>query len=199
MYGVFYMLDNKEHDLRVKKTRKLLCDSFIELMKVKSFKYIKVKEICEKAIVNRVTFYDHFKNKRELLNFLIDTMEGDFINNLSKYTSVDNFKNDYKIVIEKVFNYFDEKKYYFKDILINKDNSVIFENMIYKYFVFYITKALKNEKQTEEGNIVPLRLVAEFYAGAFSSVIPWWIKNGNNISKEEITKYVYDIVSRNIY
>lgn len=42
-------------------------EAFLELLSKKDFEFITVKEICEKADVNRSTFYLHYENIGELL------------------------------------------------------------------------------------------------------------------------------------
>lgn len=54
-------------DPRIIRTRKLIMDSFIELSSKKEFKEITVKDITEKAMINRATFYYHFEDIYDLL------------------------------------------------------------------------------------------------------------------------------------
>jgi AcrR family transcriptional regulator len=62
-----------EHlDPRVKRTRQLLLQAFIELLSTKDFEAISVQDITEKATVNRATFYDHFADKLALLDYTIE-------------------------------------------------------------------------------------------------------------------------------
>lgn len=42
-------------------------EAFLELLEKKDFAYITVKEICEKAGVNRSTFYLHYETVNDLL------------------------------------------------------------------------------------------------------------------------------------
>ena len=57
----------KKKDLRVIKTKKMIYTALVELMKEKTFEEIKVSDICEKALINRSTFYAHYEDKYELL------------------------------------------------------------------------------------------------------------------------------------
>src|SRR5215469_11325891 len=61
----------KSVDPRVKRTRKLLQQAFLELFKEKSFSSISIQDITERATVNRATFYAHFADKYELLDSII--------------------------------------------------------------------------------------------------------------------------------
>lgn len=56
----------RSQDLRVRRTRQLLQQAFIELMAEKSFQAITVQDITSRAMVNRSTFYDHFVDKYAL-------------------------------------------------------------------------------------------------------------------------------------
>ncbi len=47
-------------DRRIRKTRAVLKSSLLSLMKEKSVKHITVKELCDKADINRGTFYLHY-------------------------------------------------------------------------------------------------------------------------------------------
>ena len=55
-------------DPRVKRTRLLLEQAFMELTEEKGFQAVTVQDITEKAGVNRATFYAHFTDKYDLLD-----------------------------------------------------------------------------------------------------------------------------------
>lgn len=58
-------------DPRVKRTRQLLEQAFLEVAAEKGFQAVSVQDIAEKAGVNRATFYDHFTDKYELLDYSV--------------------------------------------------------------------------------------------------------------------------------
>lgn len=58
-------------DPRVKRTRQLLQQAFLELMEEKGFTAISIQDITERAMVNRGTFYAHFADKYALLDSLM--------------------------------------------------------------------------------------------------------------------------------
>mgnify|MGYP000073368683 CR=1 FL=1 len=53
-------------DPRVKRTRKLLHNAFIELVSEKGFTATSVQDIADRAEINRATFYAHYTDKFEL-------------------------------------------------------------------------------------------------------------------------------------
>ncbi|MEM6284083.1 MAG: TetR/AcrR family transcriptional regulator [Chloroflexota bacterium] len=68
------MTAKKKEDRRVRRTRKLLQDALIRLLRRKRLAKIQIKEIVEEADVARTTFYQHFETKEQLLFSLIDDL-----------------------------------------------------------------------------------------------------------------------------
>ena len=60
------MAQNVE-DLRIRRTRKLLQQALIELTIEKGFAAVTVRDLTERAMVNRSTFYRHYVDKHALL------------------------------------------------------------------------------------------------------------------------------------
>ena len=58
-------------DLRKERTLKYLTQSLTDLMREKPLDQISVSEICEHAMVRRATFYRHFADKAQLLDYII--------------------------------------------------------------------------------------------------------------------------------
>ena len=61
-------------------TARLMNESLIILLEKKDIDYITVKEICEKAGVNRSTFYFHYDTIDDLFKETIERLNKDFIN-----------------------------------------------------------------------------------------------------------------------
>ncbi len=62
----------KDHRTRV--TKMLIRRAFTDLLRVKPVQSISIKELCEKAGVNRGTFYAHYESVRDLLKQMEDEM-----------------------------------------------------------------------------------------------------------------------------
>jgi len=61
----------KGSDPRVKRTRRLIQNAFLELLQEKGFTAISIQDITERATVNRGTFYAHFADKNALIEAII--------------------------------------------------------------------------------------------------------------------------------
>jgi len=64
-------VEEKRIDPRVKRTRKLLEQAFLELIQEQNFQTITIQDIADRATVNRATFYAHFEDKYDLLDSFI--------------------------------------------------------------------------------------------------------------------------------
>ena len=70
------MLPNPDEKLdpRVRRTRSLILQAFMEILPEKGFQAVSVQNITEKAGINRATFYAHFPDKYALLDHSIQQM-----------------------------------------------------------------------------------------------------------------------------
>src|SRR5215471_1814410 len=60
-------MSQEQVDLRVRRTHKLLWEALMAELSQRPFEEITVKEICERAMVHRTTFYKHYEDKYALL------------------------------------------------------------------------------------------------------------------------------------
>ena len=74
----------KNSESKYYKTALLMDEALLILLEKKEFEFITVKEICEKAGVNRTTFYLHYESMEDLLMETIEMITKRF------YTTFDN-------------------------------------------------------------------------------------------------------------
>ena len=61
MSFIDYDLMSKTTDIRIVKTRRIIHSSIIQLLKTKHLSDISITELCQTAMINRKTFYMHYK------------------------------------------------------------------------------------------------------------------------------------------
>ena len=185
---------DKKVDLRVIKTKKILYETLIELMKTKTFEEIKVSDICTKALINRSTFYAHYDDKYELLLEFINSLKEEFINELSKNKNILNTREYYLEMIRLFLDHIENKKDIYNAIMINNRNSIMMD---------ILSSVANNEiiKKMESSNIstkVPANIIAKFYLGGVLNLGIEWLRDTNKYSKEEIIKYLEILLPENI-
>lgn len=84
-------------DLRIIKTKKNIREAFLDLRKNHSLDEIKVNVLCEKAMVNKTTFYNHYQDvyalSEELETEVLETFFGNFKDIDMMLTDVNRFIN----------------------------------------------------------------------------------------------------------
>ena len=111
-------------DIRVIRTYEQLTASLVSLLRTKTFEDLSVSEICDTADVHRATFYKHFNDKYEFLNFCFD-------NELAKIAfdvphaepSVESIKENFMYFIKATFEFICSNKAIFS-IMLSKKFSV---------------------------------------------------------------------------
>lgn len=175
-------------DLRVVKTKKVLYESLLELMKKKSFEEIKVSDICEKALINRSTFYSHYADKYELFESYIENLKISLTKELEKNTNISTSKEYYLEMLNLFLNHVSLEKEAYRAIMQQNRNSIIMD-MLYNAFNEDITKKIEKEEEKNKEKI-PSNFIATFYLGAVLSVGMKWLTNENKYSKKELLKYL---------
>ncbi len=81
-------MKNEGYDQRVRLTKAMIKHAFLDLLSTKNIRHISVRELCEKAQINRATFYSHYMDiydlKEQLENQLIESIIEVFKNVMEK-------------------------------------------------------------------------------------------------------------------
>lgn len=76
-------------DIRVERTRRMLCEAMSELLRVKQLSSITVSELCERSTVRRATFYRHFEDIRAFTRYYLDTLTQRFLGEIDNESDLD--------------------------------------------------------------------------------------------------------------
>ncbi|PXV85676.1 TetR family transcriptional regulator [Lachnotalea glycerini] len=102
-------MKEKTADRRIRKTKYALKKGLTELMSIKSFKEISVKELTEKVDLNRGTFYLHYKDIFDMVNQIEAEMFEEFQIVLNVYNPLN--VTDYPLtLLEDIFKFLKENE-----------------------------------------------------------------------------------------
>ncbi len=97
----------EKQDLRYIKTEAGIQNAFLHLLQTKKFNDITVQDILNYALINRKTFYNHYLDKYDLLDKMIDSafeeLQGSLTNRTSKILYSDSFFPQADIFYQKLF------------------------------------------------------------------------------------------------
>lgn len=165
-------------------------EALLSLLEKKDFEYITVKELCNKAGVNRSTFYLHYETMNDLLNGTINMIEKKFYSSFNKDLKIDDLikKDDKKDLILVTSEYlkpylhfvFENRKVFKlalkRATLFNSENA--FSKMNKEYFIPIMNHFNINEKIQS--------FVLMYYCSGLVSIISKWLDNNCQESVDEI-------------
>jgi len=147
-------------------TKKALAAALRGLMAEMPFEKINVAHICEQCGMNRKSFYYHFKDKYDLVNWIFDTDFSAFAEAIDSATSIDNRWE----FIEKACDYFyRDRGFYRRAFLIRGQNSFS------EHFREYIFPILKKRLTCLIGDGGDDEFVVNFFSDAILCAMERWL------------------------
>lgn len=182
-------------DLRVTRTKKMIAEAFINLLFEKRFSQITIQEIADKAMINRNTFYLHYKDKTDLLEKIsdacIDELK-DSIHDLRKKEDV--YHPNYQLETDAVFSHIEQNLRIYQAFLLKGDFPYF--NTLLKTFLFdSISQEIRRQRVFDYKNFLNLRIYIEYCASGYFGVITFWLENYTQIPLADVKKGINQIIS----
>lgn len=190
-------VENKKEDLRIVKTKKLLYTTLVELMKEMPFEEIKVSDICNRALVNRSTFYSHYQDKYDLLQEFVKDIKNTLAIELSKNKEVNSVRDYYIEMISIFIDHIEENKDIYKSVVVNNKNSITMD-IVYDVMNDDINKHIE-EFDEYTNKKIPVDVIVKFYLGAIFNVGIEFLNNNQKYTKDEIIKYIKILIPENLF
>lgn len=186
-------------DARIRYTKKVIAETFLELLRKKPIEKITVKEICDIAEINRATFYKYYDNPYDLL----EKIEKETMDKLQEKITVCKerilAKNEgilpeellgeiFKIVLEDISS---KKDLYTS--LFSENGDDLFKEQLFSFCY------KDNIKTIEERfpNLPKYRqdLLYYFVAEGCNGVLNQWLINENGQSTDELAHFIVTIIT----
>jgi hypothetical protein len=118
-------------DPRIVRTRQLLKDAFIDLLQEMEIEKISVNRIAERATINRVTFYLHYRDIPDMMDKMAEEMIEDMQQALDQSTPLDDgaAEGDSLVLVNLLEHIADNAKFY-KVVLGSRRTPVFTERML---------------------------------------------------------------------
>lgn len=134
-------------------TKNALAEALKGLMMEKNFEKISVSDICDRCNMNRKSFYYHFRDKYDLLNwiFYIGFMEHIKFDDFQELFDEDESGKKYDIweLIGELANYFyTEKEFYRRALMVEGQNSFkdYFHDGLFPVVRFYMNDVVDDDE-----------------------------------------------------
>ncbi len=180
-------------DKRVVRTKKVLRQALIDLTEERGLDGFTVNDLCIKADINRGTFYNHFRDKDDLLNVLEDEILADLtrfqthmaalsLPSVAVYVAS---KRPLPLLVE-LFDYLREQGDFLHAVL-GAGGDASFGIRLRDVVCTHLVQSILHERYRE--NPTPfVNYYVAFFASAYLGVITRWIETGMQESSEEMAR-----------
>lgn len=158
-------------------TKRALSSALKELMKTQPFSKISVGDICKKCDMNRKSFYYHFKDKYDLVNWIYDT---EFIAVARKKE----FRVGWELLSDVCDYFYENREFYRKTFTIDGQNSFS------DYFRDIVAMILSDDMESLFGDDGFVDFYVAFYTDALVCAIKNWLLQKDCIPPAEFSSLI---------
>ena len=181
-------------DRRVERTRTAIINAFKEMIIEKEFKQITIKELAERANINRKTFYLHFESIDEILFELSIDLSDLIFESLNECGFFNPECYDINILvncIDKIIN----NNYELTRKIVSSDS--------YRFFSKNIRDLVKDSfirkvRAKIKVNEYIMNIVSDYVASGFAKVLKDWFEDPGNLSSKDISMLVSSLIYNGI-
>lgn len=166
-----------------KNTKNILVHALKSLMVQRSFAKISVSDICEYCKMSRKSFYYHFQDKYDLMNWVFYT---EFIATLQSPDPSD----DWQLLLS-ICNYFYQEQSFYRNAL-----SVSGQNSFQDYFIEILRPLLFVFIRDIFSDTENLEFFVSFYTDAFMSSIIRWLNEDHPMPPDVFADLLRKTISR---
>jgi AcrR family transcriptional regulator len=181
-------MSEQQEDLRVRRTHKLLWEALMTELSQRSFEEITVKEICERAMVHRSTFYKHYEDKYALLEQGMRQMYDTLVAEGHRPPGVFS-RDDPPPYFIRLFEHVADHQQFYK-LMLCGEGIGRFQKLV-KEYVAEVALAKRHEWTPANPHVAfPLAMQVQFFAGAVLSLLAWWLEQDMPLSPHQMAQYL---------
>lgn len=169
-------------------TKKALAAALKQLMEEMPFDKIRIANICERCNMNRKSFYYHFEDKYELLNWIFDTEIISFAKGASEARAVDQQVEGLRAFCGY---FYDNRDFYRKALKIQGQNS--FAEHFREYIMPLMQVRLRDMIGTDIGDFE-----SNFFTDAMVCAIVRWLLDKNCMPPDVFVDKLVRLVQRSV-
>jgi AcrR family transcriptional regulator len=189
-------MSGKPHgeDLRVRRTRLALHTAFMSLIEEKGFDAIIVQDIADRAMINRVTFYKHYRDKYDLLDHTMQALLDEFTDSLKLLVQAPADT----VVLDGLVQWFEQvaKHGSFYRTMLGKSGNATFAVQLQGHLEVMIERALRQVYVEPPIAELPYVLMRRFAAAGFLGVTAWWLEQEQPISIPQVACHLQELLLR---
>lgn len=176
---------------RGQETQRQLTNVLMELILEKGYEAVSVKDITERAGIDRSTFYLHFSDKREMLVKSQQQLVDDLVEQLSPDQAP---LSGVAIAFEHMAQHATQYQ-----VLLQLEGSVLSSQLLHDYIVQVVKPIIEQRlRQGGASSSVDPDMIANFVTGALRSTARWWLQAGMPYTPAEMTNRFVQLVTHGL-
>lgn len=172
------MILTGSEDLRVIKTIEAIKSSFEALICEKEYEKITVKELCERARINKKTFYNYYPALDDLLSEMQMELSQEYIDRVKDYVLPD----DLEKVNREFFLFSEQQGTAFEKITTSGNYEYVRERMISKV----MNATWKKSKKFNRLSPLEQRIVLSYINTTAIEIYRHWAESGKKMPLDEV-------------
>lgn len=178
-------------DRRVKYTKSALKQALIFFLREKPIARITIKEICEKADVNRTTFYAHYSDQFDQLM----QIEREFIEGINVYLADFEVKHDESDIVRRVGMIFE---YVLANaelcrVLLGGNGNIDFQESLIEIIGGYVTGVWRESLIADDDTA---RAMFRFIATGCIGLVSAWLADPSPMPPDAMARFVVKMASK---
>lgn len=176
----------KKIDRRVQYTKRVLKESLAELLHEKPIEKITVKEICERADINRGTFYSHYEDQYDLYRHVIEDLNNTILEKLGNFMSL----SDEEILdnATSALEYIQENR---KFIMVLFDHGVT--KPTYDFIVSRFGEIYTTSKYAEKVKREDVIVVYYTFTASLMAILRQWLDLDVSKTPREVAEFAFNV------
>lgn len=181
-------------DRRVERTRSAIINAFKEMIIEKDFKQITIKELAERADINRKTFYLHYESMEEILFDLSIELSDQIFESLNDRDFFNPDCYDINILVECIDGIINSN-YELTRKIISSDSYRFFSRNIRDLVKDSFIRKIRGKIKVNE---YIMNLVSDYVASGFAKVLKDWFEDPGELSSRDISQLVSALIYNGI-
>ncbi|WP_314720387.1 TetR/AcrR family transcriptional regulator C-terminal domain-containing protein [Parvimonas micra] len=167
-------------DLRVLKTKEAVKNAFKCMFLEKPYEKLTIKELCERAVINRKTFYLHYSCIEDVLDEFQEEQTFEYYERIKDF---DHIKEIDKL-IKVFFEYTEEQGKFYELLHCNNRYDYLRNRQTNKVSI----KSQNNFKSIRKFDECKQNIILNFIGSSLLGIYRQWISDGKRMSIDEVIK-----------
>lgn len=179
----------KKEDARVIRSKRDLANALEELLSLKNFDDITIKEISEKAMVSKLTFYNNFLDKNDLLMYLFHRYSEEIYEKVKvAIMAPTTLRQKFEEAVTMVVDFLTTRPIPLNKMIKNDTSKTVYWNL--SKFIEEATIRVANIYGKMLNISIPPEILSYFYSGAFTNLIYSLALKNKKLENSELVNYI---------